>query len=92
VVGGLLKDKDVKQNGHVPGLGTLPVLGWFFRKERQTVEKRNLTIFITPRIIPLGRKSEYDKTLDDLKASLSGVRESAQQVKQAEAQAATLAE
>jgi type IV pilus assembly protein PilQ len=92
VVGGLLKDKDVKQNGHVPGLGTLPVLGWFFRKERQTVEKRNLTIFITPRIIPLGRKSEYDKTLDELKASLSGVREAAQQVKQAEQQAATLAE
>ena len=92
VVGGLLKDKDVKQNGHVPGLGTLPVLGWFFRKERQTVEKRNLTIFITPRIIPLGRKSDYDRTLEDLKASLSGVRETAQQVKQAEQQAATLAE
>jgi type IV pilus assembly protein PilQ len=92
VVGGLLKDKDVKQDGHVPGLGTLPVLGWFFRKERQTVEKRNLTIFITPRIVPLGRQSDYDRTLDELKASLSGVRESAQQVKKAEQQAATLAE
>jgi type IV pilus assembly protein PilQ len=77
VIGGLLKDKDSKQNGHVPGLGTLPVLGWFFRKESQTVEKRNLTIFITPRIIPLGRKSDYDKSLETLKSSLSGVVESA---------------
>ena len=77
VIGGLLKDKDTKRNGHVPGLGTLPVLGFFFRKERQEVEKRNLTIFITPRIIPMGKKTDYDKSLDELKASLSGVREAA---------------
>ncbi len=94
VIGGLLKDKDAKQNGHVPGLGTLPVLGWFFRKERQTVEKRNLTIFITPRIIPLGRKSDYDKSLESLKSSLSGVVESAaaKAAAAAENQPATLAE
>lgn len=94
VIGGLLKDKDTKQNGHVPGLGTLPVLGWFFRKESQTVEKRNLTIFITPRIIPLGRKSEYDKSLESLKSSLSGVVESAatKAAAAAENQPATLSE
>jgi len=94
VIGGLLKDKDTKQNGHVPGLGTLPVLGWFFRKEQQTVEKRNLTIFITPRIIPLGRKSEYDKSLESLKSSLSGVVESAatKAAAAAENQPATLSE
>ncbi|MBN8525397.1 MAG: hypothetical protein J0M02_08685 [Planctomycetes bacterium] len=93
VIGGLLKDKDSKQNGHVPGLGTLPVLGWFFRKERQTVEKRNLTIFITPRIIPLGKKSEYDKSLESLKASLSGVIEQAAKAQAAaENQPATLGE
>lgn len=92
VIGGLLKDKDAKQNGHVPGLGTLPVLGWFFRKERQTVEKRNLTIFITPRIIPLGRKSEYDKSLESLKSSLSGVIEPASKAAEAEKQSATLSE
>jgi len=92
VIGGLLKDKDVKRNGHIPGLGTIPVLGFFFRKERQETEKRNLTIFVTPRIIPLGKKSEYDKSLDDLKASLSGVHEEATKTQQAEAQAATLAE
>jgi len=92
VIGGLLKDKDVKRNGHVPGLGTLPVLGFFFRKERQEVEKRNLTVFITPRIIPLGKKSEYDKSLDDLKASLSGVREEAAKGQQTEGQPAALVE
>lgn len=94
VIGGLLKDKDNKQKGHVPGLGTLPVLGWFFRKESQTVEKRNLTIFVTPRIIPLGRKSDYDKSLESLKSSLSGVVESAaaKAAAAAENQPATLSE
>jgi len=92
VIGGLLKDKDQKQNGHVPGLGSLPVLGFFFRKERQTVEKRNLTIFITPRIIPMGRKTEFDKSLDELKASLSGIREEKPKSEQVDGQPATLAE
>lgn len=92
VIGGLLKDKEVKRNGHVPGLGSVPVLGFFFRKERQEVEKRNLTVFITPRIIPLGRKSEYDKSLEALKASLSGIREEAPKDQQAEGQPATLSE
>lgn len=92
VIGGLLKDKDTKQNGHVPGLGSLPVLGWFFRKESQTVDKRNLTIFITPRIIPLGRKSDYDKSLEALKASLSGVRDEAPKAATPANQPATLGE
>jgi type IV pilus assembly protein PilQ len=92
VIGGLLKDKEVKRNGHVPGLGTLPVLGFFFRKESQNVEKRNLTIFITPRIIPLGKQSDYDRSLDELKSSLSGVREDDKKGAQADGQPATLAE
>lgn len=92
VIGGLLKDKDVKRNGHVPGLGTLPVLGFFFRKERQEVEKRNLTIFITPRIIPLGKKTDYDRSLEELKASLSGIREEAPKDQQADGQAPALTE
>jgi len=73
VVGGLLKDKDVKQDGHVPGLAGIPVLGVLFRKHNQTVDKRNLTIFVTPRIIPMGQKTDYDRNLEQLKASLSGV-------------------
>lgn len=77
VIGGLLKDKDSQQKGHVPGLGTVPVLGWFFRKQSQTVEKRNLTIFITPRIVPMGKKTDYDKGLEALKARLSGVQDGA---------------
>ena len=92
VIGGLLKDKDVKRNGHVPGLGTLPVLGFFFRKERQEVEKRNLTIFITPRIIPLGKKTDYDRSLEELKASLSGVREESAKDQQADGQTPALIE
>ncbi len=92
VIGGLLKDKDQKQNGHVPGLGGLPVLGFFFRKERQTVEKRNLTIFITPRIIPMGKKTDFDKSFEELKASLSGIREEKPKGELAPGQPAALTE
>ena len=77
VIGGLLRDKDIEQRGHVPGLGTIPVLGWFFRKQSKSVEKRNLTIFITPRIIPFGQKNDYEKGLEALKTRLSGVQEAA---------------
>ncbi|MCS6971228.1 MAG: secretin N-terminal domain-containing protein [Planctomycetota bacterium] len=74
VIGGLLKDKEVKRKGEVPGLASIPVLGFFFRKERQEVDKRNLTIFITPRIIALGGKSEYERALEQLRAKLAEPR------------------
>jgi type IV pilus assembly protein PilQ len=51
VVGGILKeDKTTSKNG-VPWLKDIPVLGWLFKAEDITKTKREILIFITPKII-----------------------------------------
>jgi len=51
IVGGLMEDRIRTSVSKVPWLGDIPVLGWFFRFESDTVEKQNLLIFLTPTII-----------------------------------------
>ena len=51
VMGGLVSDNSTKGNTKVPLLGDIPVLGWAFRQESKTQNKRNLLIFITPTIV-----------------------------------------
>jgi general secretion pathway protein D len=51
VIGGIIGD-DVQDNSYkVPLLGDIPVLGWLFKTESQVVDRVNLYIFLTPRII-----------------------------------------
>jgi len=51
VIGGLLKD--VKKTGlmSVPFLGDLPIIGNLFRRETEDIEKVDLLIFLTARVI-----------------------------------------
>jgi len=51
VIGGLLKD--VKKEGvfSVPILGDLPIVGFLFRRETTDVEKVDLLIFLTARVV-----------------------------------------
>lgn len=51
VLGGLLTDKEVRNESKVPVLGDIPILGWLFKGSDVIKEKRNLIVFITPRII-----------------------------------------
>ena len=51
VLGGLLTENVKKHKDRVPVLGDLPFLGRLFRSESSHTEKRNLIIFVTPRII-----------------------------------------
>lgn len=51
VIGGLIRDNIISEERKVPFLGDIPVLGWLFRFEKQTVEKTNLMIFLTPHIV-----------------------------------------
>lgn len=74
VIGGLLRNRTVERESHIPLLGDIPVLGWLFRKTEDTVEKRNLTIFITPRIVHLEDGSEFEKRRQELKTKLSGIK------------------
>lgn len=51
VIGGLIGDDVETSTWQVPCFGRLPLLGWFFKQETETREKRNLYIFITPHIL-----------------------------------------
>ncbi len=51
VLGGLIQERTVKGVSKVPLLGSIPILGWFFRSEDTTRTKTNLLLFLTPYII-----------------------------------------
>lgn len=51
VIGGLLDDQKSYNQSEVPGLGSIPVLGWFFKSRSKDTTRTNLFIFITPKVI-----------------------------------------
>ncbi|MCY4513239.1 MAG: hypothetical protein OXB86_06090 [Bdellovibrionales bacterium] len=51
VLGGLMTDKEVKNENKVPVLGDIPVVGWLFKGSTVQKQKRNLIVFLTPTII-----------------------------------------
>ena len=73
VIGGILTNESRDDTRQVPLLGTIPGLGWLFKKRSESIEQRNLTIFITPRIIPNSDKSEYEDAKLKLRERLSGL-------------------
>jgi len=57
VIGGIYKSNDLKGVGGVPGVYKVPVLGWLFKAEEEQRTKREILIFITPRVVPDGKGS-----------------------------------
>ncbi len=58
-LGGLINESTIKKATKVPLLGDIPILGHLFRKQTDSVERRNLLIFVTASIIsPSGEKIE----------------------------------
>lgn len=51
VLGGLIEEKLIETEQSVPGLGSIPLLGWFFRYNKAQVVKTNLMVFIQPTIL-----------------------------------------
>lgn len=51
VIGGLLQDDESDRVTKVPVLGDIPILGWLFKGKSVTKIKKNLLVFITPKII-----------------------------------------
>jgi type IV pilus assembly protein PilQ len=53
VIGGILVDQDTINIRQVPGLGSLPVVGYLFKNQQTIKSTAELLFFITPRIKPL---------------------------------------
>ncbi|MDI6800660.1 MAG: type IV pilus secretin PilQ [Thermodesulfovibrionales bacterium] len=51
VIGGILRNKASDSDSGVPGLSSVPVLGWLFKTRTVEETSEELIIFITPRII-----------------------------------------
>ena len=51
VLGGIYQQQLIKAVTKVPVLGDIPMLGWLFRTQTNFAERRELLIFVTPKII-----------------------------------------
>ncbi len=51
VIGGIYQNDEVKTENGVPGLKDVPVVGWLFKNKKNDSTKRELLLFLTPRIL-----------------------------------------
>lgn len=51
VLGGLIRERETINNRQVPGLGSIPLLGWLFKRRSKQKEKVNLLVVMIPHII-----------------------------------------
>lgn len=51
VLGGLMEDKETEEVVKVPVLGDIPIIGWLFKSKSTEKQKKNLLVFITPKIL-----------------------------------------
>lgn len=77
VIGGLINDEVQESQSKVPLLGDIPVLGHLFRSNGTTTRKRNLMVFIRPRIL-----RDTQTLLDESKKKYNFIR--AQQMQKAD--------
>ena len=56
-IGGLIKDEEIKSSDKIPLLGDLPIIGQFFRQNKNSKLRTEIVIFLTPKII---RANESD--------------------------------
>jgi general secretion pathway protein D len=60
VLGGLIQDGDTRGEQRVPYLGRIPVLGELFKTRSRKAEKRNLMVFIRPKIMLDDQAAAYE--------------------------------
>jgi type IV pilus assembly protein PilQ len=77
VIGGLFDETVKVDRSQVPGLGNIPGLGWLFRSNTDSTERREIIVLLTPHIID-DEEAANDvgvQTLDDAKRRCLGMRE-----------------
>ena len=54
VIGGIFETSERNTLNQVPGLGELPLVGHLFRSTARQTERRELLVFLTPRVLTTG--------------------------------------
>jgi len=63
-LGGLIKNQESEYSYKVPFLGSIPIIGAFFRQSGKMRQKSNLVVFITPHIITENENIVLEKELE----------------------------
>lgn len=66
IIGGLIRENKTRVRNQTPFVGDLPLVGWLFRTKRNSRNKQNLVIMVTPQII---REMEDLNEITDLRLS-----------------------
>ena len=79
VIGGLSTETEIERTTEVPYISKVPILGWLFRFNDESLDKRNLMVFITPTVVRStaetqrlvrreldDRREEYGKRLEKI--------------------------
>jgi len=67
VLAGLIQDRRGSSERGVPVLNKIPILGWFFGFKERTIEKRELILLITPRVV--GTPIDAQRITDEMRRS-----------------------
>jgi general secretion pathway protein D len=70
VLGGLISDTVTQSEDRVPGLGAIPIIGNLFKSRSGSRQKKNLMVFIRPKIL-----RDADATESTSEAIYNGVRQ-----------------
>ncbi len=74
VIGGLIDETENRTKYRVPILSKIPLLGMLFKSKTNSLDKKNLYVFITPHIIE--NPSEAQKVYEDKKGHIESIQES----------------
>ncbi|HEX3603964.1 MAG TPA: hypothetical protein VHU43_07715, partial [Steroidobacteraceae bacterium] len=75
VLGGLISDTVTESEDRVPGLGAIPLIGNLFRSRSGSRQKKNLVVFIRPRIMRDAESTEStsEEKYNDLRRMQQGI-------------------
>lgn len=73
VIGGILQNSVNQTEEKIPLLGDIPILGWLFKRKDESVVQRNLTIFLTPRIVEMTDEDALEDAKVRLRETISGI-------------------
>ncbi|MGH8314615.1 MAG: secretin N-terminal domain-containing protein, partial [Steroidobacterales bacterium] len=62
ILAGLINDQDTRNSNHIPGLGDIPIVGRLFGSQRDSTDKSEIVLSITPRIIRSQPRPPSDTT------------------------------
>lgn len=72
ILGGLISENSSRSESKVPVLGDLPLIGDAFRGQNDSIEKTELVMIVTPKVIRTS--DEWDKLINEFSESLDGIQ------------------